>query len=613
MDKNLVCLITLILSICIAVGTIVWALIKRKNRLRLKPHSLKPLWTMVIGIFVAGVVMYYPTYLFDFFPTSIDFMVVVEALLLSIHNTIQMFLIDVDFEGFTQLLYSAELNGTITDAYSIYASIVYLVAPILSAGIVLSFFKSATAMLRYLLHSPSNVYYMTELNEKSLSLAKDVLSDKSSIVIFTSVPKDESVDEDMLYRAKSLGAICMHVDITDLYIKTPKKDYVSKIYFISKHEDKNLEQALTMIKKASTDKRLDTQNYQLYVFTRSVESGIILDNAPNSNIKLRRINEERNLVYRILRTHSIFDDAICSPDGKKINLLVVAESTQECALSLELVKALTWCGQMLGYTLTIHVADMSGNFEEQLRLACPELVSLNHCKVDGEANYDIYFYNQPNLRELVGTIGEISTTYTMLADDEANIQSAIILREEFGRLYATKSIRIPSIFATVKSPEKNETILTNGDLKDHKGNSYGIRLIGNVIDEYSVAVVEQLDLEQKGLKCHLRWSNTSDEVAQNTRLYDEYEYYRRASIAEALYSELRIALGILLDDNDDNRELLKKYEHMRWNAYMRAEGYVYAPTRDDIAKTHPSLVPYSDLSLSEKKKDEEVLLASDVD
>ena len=125
--------------------------------------------------------------------------------------------------------------------------------------------------------------------------------------------------------------------------------------------------------------------------------------------------------------------------------------------------------------------------------------------------------------------------------------------------------------------------------------------------------MEQIDLETKGLKCHLRWSNTLSEVESNTLLYNEYEYYRRASISEALYSELRIALGILLTDDSQSKELLKMYEHMRWNAYMRTEGYVYGAIRDEIAKTHPSLVPYQALSHAEKQKDEEVLLASEVD
>lgn len=610
MHPNTLCLIALILSISITIASTVMALVKRKNRLNLKPYSLKPLWTMVIGVFVAGVIMFLPTFLLDYFST-INLAVVIDSILLSVHNSIRIFVADVDYEPFAQFMTNVDIDTTLASVYSVYASISYILAPILSAGVVLSFFKNASAMLRYLLHSPANYYYMTQLNEKSLALAEDILKVSTNVVIFTSI--NDNSDEDMVYRAKSLGAICLRVDITDIYIKTPRTDKTSTIYFISLDEDKNLEQSLTMLKKAGQDNRLDHPNYRMYVFCRSAESSIILDNAPNSNIKLRRVNEERNLAYRIVQSHSIFDDAIVDGDVKRINLLVVSETNDNTSLSLELVKTLSWCTQMPGYDVKIHVADMSGNCEDLLRLSSPELIALNHQRIEGDAKVDIYFYQNPNLRELAYNVGAVSTIYTMLENDEANINSAIILREEFGKINLSRGIALPSIFATVRSPKKNETISQNGSLKDHKGNDYGITLIGNIASEYSTEVIEQVDLECKGMAVHLRWSNTLEERQSNCLLYNQYEYYRRASISEALYSELRIALGILLSGDSETRELLKTYEHMRWNAYMRTEGYVYGAIRDEIAKTHPSLVPYQALSHAEKQKDEEVLLASEVD
>ena len=44
-------------------------------------------------------------------------------------------------------------------------------------------------------------------------------------------------------------------------------------------------------------------------------------------------------------------------------------------------------------------------------------------------------------------------------------------------------------------------------------------------------------------------------------------------------------------------------EHKRWMAYMRTEGYVYGKVKDDVAKTHPSLVPTKELSEAEFEKD----------
>lgn len=50
-------------------------------------------------------------------------------------------------------------------------------------------------------------------------------------------------------------------------------------------------------------------------------------------------------------------------------------------------------------------------------------------------------------------------------------------------------------------------------------------------------------------------------------------------------------------------ELLAKNTHEGWSAQRIADGWRYGPQRDDVAKTHPCLVPYEELSESEKDYD----------
>ncbi|MDQ6892667.1 MAG: RyR domain-containing protein [Acidobacteriota bacterium] len=53
----------------------------------------------------------------------------------------------------------------------------------------------------------------------------------------------------------------------------------------------------------------------------------------------------------------------------------------------------------------------------------------------------------------------------------------------------------------------------------------------------------------------------------------------------------------------DLTELLAKNAHENWARQRMDDGWKYGPKRDDARKEHPSLVPYEQLSESEKEYD----------
>ena len=60
----------------------------------------------------------------------------------------------------------------------------------------------------------------------------------------------------------------------------------------------------------------------------------------------------------------------------------------------------------------------------------------------------------------------------------------------------------------------------------------------------------------------------------------------------------------------EEKNIIEVLEHKRWNAYMRAEGYVFSgstdkSSRNDLAKMHHDLVDFSSLT-EEKRKDSNV-------
>lgn len=58
---------------------------------------------------------------------------------------------------------------------------------------------------------------------------------------------------------------------------------------------------------------------------------------------------------------------------------------------------------------------------------------------------------------------------------------------------------------------------------------------------------------------------------------------------------------------DNEIETMAKIEHIRWSWDKRLSGWIYGSTKNNLKKTHPGLIPYEELSDSEKEKDRELV------
>lgn len=608
MTLTLFCLLSLVISILILVSTIILSVVLHKrdmvkdNVIR-KGIVIKPFQVFLIGFFIAAAVVFYPVYYTDFFVEDMGFVKVFKSILLSIHNVLRLFVLDGEFDNINSFLCnSVGVSSNVGVTYSVYAALIYIVAPTLTAGVVLSFFKGASAFIKYSLHFHSDIYILSDLNEKSIILAQDILTNKTDkrrkLVVFTDVfEKDEEDNSELVSHAKRLGAICLRKDILEVGLKRSNNIY-RKIYLIGDDEDKNIQQALTLIEKCKNVPHYNTDKTQIYAFANSVDSEVLLDSIDNGAVKVRRINENRNLIIHTLNNYSIFKDARQVNDKKEISIVIVGLG----AYGVELLKAVCWCGQMPGYNITIHAFDKDSDGAAKIKSIAPELIEYNGKEITGEPYYKIVFHDNIEVRsyefqEALSKINFISSAFVTLGDDELNIETAMRMRVQFGRDSISADKHIPSIFAVVYSMSKTK-VASNGGLKNMQDENYGISLIGCVKSRYSIASVEQSELETEGLNCHLYWVTHVDE-ADAIEKYNKYEYYRRSSIAEAIYLRFREKLI-----SDCEPEILKEYEHKRWSAYMRSEGYIgLGEQKDYISKTHPLLVPYQNLSAKEQNKD----------
>ncbi len=63
----------------------------------------------------------------------------------------------------------------------------------------------------------------------------------------------------------------------------------------------------------------------------------------------------------------------------------------------------------------------------------------------------------------------------------------------------------------------------------------------------------------------------------------------------------------ILHLNDDEIETMARVEHIRWCWDKILHGWIHGKVKDERKKTHPAIIPYEDLSESEKEKDRELV------
>ncbi len=644
MSLNVACgvaigLSVFLIALAVGIGVFLHRAEVKNTGLEGRRRVLSPFQVFILCFFFAAVAVFYPIYYIDYLAAETGFLRVLKAFLLAVQNVLRLVTLNGEFDIVRDFLASAEIDGTFAGIYSIYVAVIFVTAPLITAGYVLSFFRSVTSMLRYSLRPCNELYALSELNERSLALAKNILSEKDEkevtdkagktkkkkrrrVVIFTDVFDDGERTHELIFTARQMGAICVKRDITDIGLKYARRNCIRKVYLIGDNQDENVEQALKLISRHVKDSlpredgkggrsrmpKFNENNLQFYVFSVTAESGVLLDSAPKGNIKVRHINDNRNLALVEMCENSIFSTAIEDGDVKRIKVAIVGTG----GYGTELLKVICCLGQMPGYTVEVHVFDRE-NAEEQIGGRVPELLNYWAHQKPGDAEFKLAFHSgveagSKHFLSEIASLGRLSGIYVTLGDDERNIATSLAVRTILNR--NAWGAQTP-IYAVVYDDTKASLAEKDG-LKSSDGQSFGIKVIGSLHKCYSTEYIEQTKLEDSARELHLRWADNDDEKQKARATFANFEYYRRSSMMEAVYRELREKLGYIKKEKETTPEdkayndMLRNYEHRRWNTFMRGEGFICGTKegKDFVAKTHHLVVPFGDLPEGEQKKDD---------
>lgn len=565
-----------------------------------RPHKnremLTPLNVLFAGVLVTAIVLFLPAYWIDLEGDPVQ---PLKAVLLSLYSAIRLFAFDSDYDMIQTLI-----TGDIAPAYTAFATLVVVAAPLLTFGFVLSFFSELISYGRLMISYFAPLYIFSELNDRSLTLAEDIHRENPEArIVFTDVfEATEEIAWERQEQARNLGAILFRKDVVSIDFRGHSKKSPLWFFTIAQDEDSNIRHGLRLIEQYRT--REDTH---LYVFSTGAEGEALLSSAHGGAMKVRRVDEVRSLINRVLydEGHLLFDPELPEVAGEKIITAVVVGMGKH---GTAMMRSLTWFCQMDGFRPEIHGFDQDELAEEKFAARCPELMNpmYNGTTVPGEAHYKIEIHSGVHVEtrtfsQQIHALKNASYVLVALGDDTLNIRTAMNLRMLFEQCGAK-----PRIQAIVYHSEKCAALQ---NLRNFKNQPYDIDFIGDLNSSYTQRVIIDSELEADALRRHMRWGQEKD--------FWSFEYNYSSSIAAAIHARAKQWQNIPgaskpeeeLSESEKLR--LEDLEHRRWNAYMRSEGYIYSgspdkESRNDLGKMHNDLIPYEALSEEEKRKDSRV-------
>ena len=599
----------------------------RRNRI-LTPNKM-----LILGTFLSATTLFCPIYL-EKFSDSVGWVEWGKSLLLSMQHAIRLFAFEGDFMDFFDQETITNMTPKMQMIYTGASAVLYTFAPLLTFSLILSFFKNVAAYRRYLFSFWKHAHVFSELNEKTLALAKSIdnASNKfekgetkrykmvrKALFVFTDVmnKKDENSLE-ILEDAKEIGAILFSKDLESIKYRT-RLFSIRKLnfYLLSDNEEEKIRHAEHIMKD------YDLKNVELRVFSSDIRSELLLAAKDVQQMKVIRVNDIQSLVYHNLDEHGLrlFENARSVYGTEKVISAVIVGLEK---YGLEMLKALTWFCQVPGYRIKINAFDCDEQAKEKFVSMCPELMSREHNEQNSqdEARYDINIHggmdtNHPAFFDTLAQIKDITYIFVSLGSDVVNLSTAVKIRTLCERIrfagdhkpdietiiYDTNIRNRMGVKWSTTANEPNPMGVLN-----FKNQRFDIHMIGDLENFYSVNTLIDSELIEEGKRVHLRYGPEST--------YWKYEYNYRSSIAKAMHERLRKKLNLSIpgiekewnERTDEERLAIGLLEHVRWNAYMRTEGYCFSgskreETKNDLGKVHNNLVPVTELSNNDLKKD----------
>lgn len=552
-------------SIIILIIFAFWAYKSKKNSLLI----------FLLGVMISSGLLVYPIYQDE------EKFSIIHTLI----YVVQSLVINEDFSIVEQL-------STYGLGYQYFVYVNLLALPILLAGTIISLITKYVEIIKVYSCIFNKVHIFSELNDKSITLAEYIKANqKGEKVIFLS----ENLKQEDKVRLRNMKTLFLARKVTNINLNMFKKSI--KIYEIYEDQDKSFQEAMELVEIYKDKTRKN--KIEILTFVTMTETQMVIEELEKGNVIVNIVNEIQNAIYHLLYEYPLYENT----QDNTIKPLVIGAGT----IGKEVVKNITWCGQMKDKKLEINVVDKNKEAKKDFLFEAPELTRENGYNINF-FTIDIKEFEQNE--EFKNIIRKTNYIIIATGDDIQNIEIA----REMRRYFLQTEHKSPKIAIWIENEAKDIEI---SKIK----NKYHFDTFGKMKEIYQERILN-IGLEEIAINMHKQYDIDDEDLSK----YHSSEYNKKSSRAAALHIKYKLepyfknweevtpeALEKLLSDENIIEELSKE-EHIRWLAYLRSEGYKLAKFEDlkdycskenknpknDFLRLHPALVNWEELPVISK-------------
>ena len=473
---------------------------------------------------------------------------VIKNILLSLLDVVHTFLLNKEWDN--AIYYSSDILVNIANLWHL---ILFFLAPILTFSTIIKYIteKFFLVHLKFSFRKTLNIFYKDSQDHQTVlqSIANEKPLEKNIVSNFS------GEKEDVFNTIYSDYPILKFKDI----IKKHKKNY----YFLDGNLE-SLEESINLVESygdTDSDDLLFVKDYQSLMVNH-----VQANPRDDSQFKIRIVDNDKFSLY-----HYFYENAeLLAKTFRSETILIIGSNYR----ALELMKMFLWLEQSTDIPLSIVYLYEDEKGKNEILSEMPAIFNDDSYEQSYNINLlkaDNHVYS--NISEVMSA-HQVSTVFSVSEDNFYNLNIYDFLRKNFGHsLEIFIALDSEFVYKTLK-PNKNFNIIS------FFSNDF---IFNNLLNSSS-------QLENEALAFHTMYQ---DQFIEKNFYNNPYNYY----------SSMARALGHKYLNKNLSKQGQQHAEHNRWSMYLKSEGWSYAPKRDNLNKQHHLLIPYEQLSGSEKIKD----------